>query len=328
MASCPRVPALPDQFPDTGSTAEPRSPDGMAWCDALLPLEERWRESGRSPRSPTRNRPDLSSFVHDGSLGPVDAPPRGACRHGRSSALVTAEPCAGTKVLPRGAEAGPQRSADPSSRFVRHRPAVRVGSSAPPEDVHHARGARRWCERDGGGTHPGRLPGSVLYWSLLLPGMTPGWVRRRSAARRSAGDPWLCVPASRLVCPDRVIVRERRTIPTKSQKANRGANDDGAASVSSRLFATSSRLDASERHPSRDPPRIEFREGASAREALASGVAQRAVDREEPVEDAAELGQPDHVRSVRGRVVRVGVNLEEQSVHQTRGHRGAREHRR
>src|SRR5262245_25822386 len=50
--------------------------------------------------------------------------------------------------------------------------------------------------------------------------MTPGWVRRHSAARLSRRDPWLCVPALRLVCPCRAIV-EQGTIPTKSQKANR-----------------------------------------------------------------------------------------------------------
>jgi hypothetical protein len=65
----------------------------------------------------------------------------------------------------------------------------------------------------------------------------------------------------------------------------------------------------------------------SARAALLSSNAGRTVDVEDPVEDPRELVEDDHVRAVRGGVIRIGVDLEEEAVDVAGRDRGSRERR-
>lgn len=80
MPSCP---AQPESYPDGQHPRSFRSPEGPRGCFALLPLEERWRESGRRPGSPSGSRPSLSSFEHGGSRSPQALP----CKHSADRAL-------------------------------------------------------------------------------------------------------------------------------------------------------------------------------------------------------------------------------------------------
>lgn len=59
--------------------------------------------------------------------------------------------------------------------------------------------------------------------------------RRRSVARLTRWVPWLCVPASRPVCPCRVIVRERRNTTPEPARGKSGCSKPALRSGTSEL---------------------------------------------------------------------------------------------
>ena len=98
-ASRPRVPPSPKESGHGQRLTSRRSPEDSRRRFALLPLEERWRESGRALGSPTESRPRLSSLEHGGSRSPQALP----CKHSADRAsrgsprISTADPSERTR---------------------------------------------------------------------------------------------------------------------------------------------------------------------------------------------------------------------------------------
>ncbi len=119
----------------------------------------------------------------------------------------------------------------PSSRIQVDMLAWRSLGDSRPDPRRCPRPEPRWA-RDANGMEGWLLiPASrqrVRTGVPVAPRMTPGWERRRSVARLSPEGPVALRPSLATGLPLSCHRRERGTIPSKSQKANRGVNSSGS----------------------------------------------------------------------------------------------------